>query len=188
MTATSALTAFALTRQKMDFPPAARIAMASAAGGLFALSLYVFMRWFLGYSPPTPWVRDAALAMHLVTVIPALPLGAYVLLSKKGGSRHKLLGKIWLGLMLTTAIATLFIRNINHGQFSWIHLFTLLTFIAIPQAIISARQGKIEQHKKHLRNFFLGSLVIAGAFTFIPGRTMWQWAFGDPVAVQPSHG
>ncbi len=91
-----------------------------------------------------------------------------------------MLGKIWLALMFTTAIATVFIRNINDGQFSWIHLFTLLTFISVPRAILTARQGKIAAHKRHLRNFFLGSLIIAGSFTFIPGRTMWQWAFASP--------
>ena len=79
-----------------------------------------------------------------------------------------------------TAMATIFIRNVNDGQFSWIHAFTLLTFIAIPQAIISARRGDIEAHKRHLRNFFIGALVVAGLTAFAPGRTMWQWAFGTP--------
>ena len=175
-------TAFAprLSRQKFDLSPAMRIAAASASALLLALCLYAFARWMLGFAPATPWVRDVALATHLATVIPAIPLGAYVILSKKGGARHKLLGKIWLTLMFVTAIATIFIRNINHGNFSWIHLFTLLSFVAVPKAIITARQGKIELHKKHLRNFFVGALVIAGLTAFTPGRTMWQWAFGQP--------
>ncbi len=80
--------------------------------------------------------------------------------------------------MFVTAISTLFIRNFNDGQFSWIHIFTLITFIAIPQAIVSARRGKIKAHKIHLRNFFIGALVLAGITSFAPGRTMWQWAFG----------
>lgn len=174
------MSTFALSRQKIDYSPAARVAMAGAAGGLFALSLYGALRWLLGYAPPTPWVHDLALTVHLLTVIPALPLGAYVLLAKKGGDRHRTLGKIWLGLMFVTAMATLFIRNVNDGQFSWIHLFTLLTFISVPRALMSARSGDIPAHKRHLRNFFVGSLIIAGGFTFIPGRTMWQWAFGSP--------
>lgn len=166
--------------QDFDLPRWLRISAASAAILLLALCTYGFLRWMLGFAPATPWVRDAALATHLITVIPAIPLGTYVILSRKGGARHKLLGKIWLALMFVTAIATIFIRNINDGQFSWIHAFTLLTFIAIPQAIVSARQGRIEAHKKHLRNFFIGALVIAGLTAFAPGRTMWQWAFGTP--------
>ncbi|MCY7338818.1 MAG: DUF2306 domain-containing protein [Sphingomonas bacterium] len=176
------MTVFALplSTQKFDLPPAVRIAAASASALLLALCVYAFLRWMLGYAPPTPWVKDIALSVHLATVIPAIPLGAYVILSRKGGARHKLLGKIWLSLMFVTAIATIFIRNINDGNFSWIHLFTLLTFVAVPQAILTARQGKIDEHKKHLRNFFLGALIIAGLTAFTPGRTMWQWAFDKP--------
>ncbi len=183
----TAITAPRLSAQAFDLPRWERIACASAATLLFALCTYAVIRWLLGFAPATPWVRDVALATHLITVIPAIPLGTFVILSRKGGARHKLLGKIWLALMFTTAIATIFIRNVNDGQFSWIHLFTLLTFVAVPQAIITARQGKIEAHKKHLRNFFIGALVIAGLTAFAPGRTMWQWAFADPVVAQASH-
>ena len=174
------MTTAATAPQPFDLPKGVRLAAASAAGLLFALCVYAVIRWLLGLAPATPWVRDAALATHLITVIPAIPLGTYVILSRKGGARHKLLGKIWLSLMFVTAISTIFIRNVNHGQFSWIHLFTLLTFIAVPQAIISARQGRIESHKKHVRNFFIGALVVAGLTAFAPGRTMWQWAFASP--------
>ena len=169
-----------LPAQEFDLPKWLRLTAASTAMLLLALCTYAVLRWMLGFAPATPWVRDVALATHLITVIPAIPLGAYVILSRKGGARHKTLGKIWLTLMFVTAISTIFIRNLNHGQFSWIHLFTLLTFVAVPQAVISARQGKIEAHKKHLRNFFIGALVIAGLTAFAPGRTMWQWAFGTP--------
>ena len=168
--------------QEFDLPPAVRTIIGAAAMILFALCLYAFGRWTLGYAPATPWVRDVALATHLVTVVPAVPLGAYVILTRKGGARHKLLGQIWLSLMFVTAVSTIFIRNVNDGQFSWIHVFTLLTFIAVPQAILAARQGKIDAHKKHVRNFFIGALVIAGLTAFAPGRTMWQWAFGQPTA------
>jgi len=166
--------------QEFDLPKWLRVTAASAAMVLLALCVYAVIRWMLGFAPATPWVRDVALATHLLTVIPAIPLGSYVFLSRKGGARHRLLGKIWLALMFLTAISTIFIRNVNDGHFSWIHLFTLLTFVAVPQAIISARQGRIEAHKKHLRNFFIGALVIAGLTAFAPGRTMWQWAFGHP--------
>lgn len=172
------------TAQNFDLPPAVRIATASVSMLLFALCVYAMTRWLLGLAPETPWVRDVALTVHLATVIPAIPLGAYVILSRKGGTRHKLLGKIWLSLMFVTAIATFFIRNVNDGQLSWIHLFTLLTFVSVPMAIVTARQGKIEAHKKHVRNFFIGALVIAGLTAFAPGRTMWQWAFGHPVVRQ----
>ena len=177
-----------LPAQRFDLSPASRVIIASAAALLFAFAVYGLLRWLLGFAPPTPWVADVALATHLATVIPAIPLGAYVILARKGGAHHKILGRIWLSLMFVTAISTLFIRNFNDGQFSWIHIFTLITFVAIPQAIVSARRGKITMHKIHLRNFFIGALIVAGITSFAPGRTMWQWAFGDPAVEQPSHG
>ena len=164
--------------QPFDVPPAVRLAIALASGGLFALTSYAILRWLLGIAPPTPWVRDFALSVHLITVIPAIPLGGYLFATRKGGPRHRLLGKIWLGLMLTTAISTIFIRNLANGGFSWIHLLTLLTLVSVPQALLSARRGDIAAHRKHMVTFYLGSLIIAGGFTFLPGRTMWQWAFG----------
>lgn len=167
-----------LSTQRFDLSPTVRVAITSASALLFAFAVYGVIRWMLGLAPPTPWVADVALATHLATVIPAIPLGAYVILSRKGGARHKSLGMIWLSLMFVTAISTLFIRNFNDGRLSWIHLFTLITFIAIPQAIISARRGKIAAHKINMRNFFIGALIIAGITSFAPGRTMWQWAFG----------
>jgi uncharacterized membrane protein len=156
----------------------ARGALAVAGGLLFSLAIYAAARSALGIAPPTPWVRDFALLLHLTTVIPAIPLGLYIFLARKGGARHKLLGKIWLALMGSTAIATLFIRNIESGGFSWIHIFSVLTLIAIPKAILTARRGQIERHKSHLIALFVGALLIAGAFSFLPGRTMWTWAFG----------
>lgn len=177
-----------LSTQRIDLSSTQRVAIASASALLFAFAAYGLVRWLLGFAPPTPWVADIALATHLATVIPAIPLGAYVILVRKGGTRHKTFGTIWLSLMFVTAVSTLFIRNFNDGRLSWIHVFTLITFIAIPQAIVSARRGKIETHKIHLRNFFIGALIIAGVTSFAPGRTMWQWAFGDPAVEQPSHG
>lgn len=164
--------------QRFDLAQKQRLALSIAGGMVSALALYAVLRWSLGYAPPTPWARSTALAIHLATVIPAIPLGAYVLFGRKGGPRHRLLGRIWLSLMTVTAISTIFIRNLNGGQFSWIHLFTLLTFIAVPRAILSARAGRIEEHRKHMVGFYTGALLLAGLTAFLPGRTMWQWAFG----------
>ena len=77
-----------LPAQQFDLPQWQRIAAASAAMLLLAFCIYAILRWMLGFAPATPWVRDVALATHLITVIPAIPLGAYVILSRKGGARR----------------------------------------------------------------------------------------------------
>lgn len=168
----------ALAAAGFDLSPTVRKILLVAGSLLFGLAAYAVGRSALGVAPPTPWVRDFALLLHLSTVIPAIPLGLYIFLTRKGGARHKLLGKIWLGLMGTTAVATLFVRNMESGGFSFIHIFSLLTLIAIPRAIITARRGQIARHKSHLLGVFTGALLVAGAISFAPGRTMWIWAFG----------
>lgn len=161
-----------------DLKPVTRAVLLVAGSALFGLALFAIARAVLGLAPPTPWVRSAALLLHISTVIPAIPLGLYIFLTRKGGARHRLLGKIWLGLMGTTALATFFIRNIGDGGLSWIHIFSVLTLIGIPKAILTARRREIAKHKAHLLQLFIGALLIAGGASFLPGRTMWQWAFG----------
>ncbi|MBA4094690.1 MAG: hypothetical protein C0489_11460 [Candidatus Accumulibacter sp.] len=162
----------------VDLMPAARTALALAGGSLLLLVLYAAGRAAFGLAPATPWVRDAALAVHLATVIPALPLGLYVFLARKGGARHKALGKLWLLLMAVTAVATLFIRNVGEGGFSFIHLFSVLTLIGIPKVVTTARRGDIAAHRAHLLRLFVGAMLVAGSLSFLPGRTMALWAFG----------
>jgi uncharacterized membrane protein len=162
----------------IDNRPWVRNAVLLLAAALLATCLLGLFRWVTGLAPPTPGVHRPALAIHMATIIPAIPLGAYVLFVKKGGPRHRLLGRIWLGLMLTSALATIFIKNLNQGHFSWIHLLTLLTLLMVPRAYLAARRRDFATHRKVVLGLYVSALLIAGLFTFLPGRTMWQWAFG----------
>ena len=45
--------------------------------------------------------------LHLATVLPAFVIGAFQLLRRKGTPGHKLLGKIYMVLMLATGFITL---------------------------------------------------------------------------------
>lgn len=163
--------------QKFDLSPRRRLALSLGGGAVSLIASYAVIRALLGFAGQVDWARNLALTVHLATVIPAMPLGAYVLFRRKGGANHRLLGRIWLALMFTTAVSTIFIREINEGDFSFIHIFTVLTFIAVPKAILTARQGRIAEHRQHLAGFYAGALLIAGLFSFLPGRTMWHWAF-----------
>jgi uncharacterized membrane protein len=110
------------------------------------------------------------LGLHIATVIPALPLGGYVLWSRKGNARHKLLGRIWAMLMMITAIASLGLRS-NDGAMSPIHIFSFMTLISIPLGIYYARIGNIAAHIGAMRGPYIG-MAIAGVFAFAPGRIL----------------
>lgn len=81
---------------------------------------------------------DFNIAIHLVVSSLAIPLGAWVLWRKKGDKLHKLAGRTFSGLILIACISSLGIRGPN-GEFSYIHLLTLFTFLAICMALISIK-------------------------------------------------
>ena len=120
--------------------------------------------------------------LHLATVVPAFAIGAFQLFRRKGTPSHKLLGKIYMLLMLATALITLAMpaevgpRFLNH--FGFIHAFSFLTLFSVPTAYIAARRGNIKAHRGAMLGLYLGGILIAGAFAFSPGRMLHQWLFG----------
>ncbi|MGB3753193.1 MAG: DUF2306 domain-containing protein [Parerythrobacter sp.] len=151
----------------------AGMTIASAQGGGFASdAAKVAARdsGFLGWP----------IVVHLATAFPALLLGPVVLWRKKGDAAHRLLGRCWAALMLATAILTAFIRTPGGGiagtGFSFIHLFTLWTFVSLPYAIWMVRRGNVAAHKSAMTGLYIG-LCLAGVFTFIPGRVLGNLVF-----------
>ena len=118
-----------------------------------------------------PW-----LVVHLAAVLPALPLGAYVLVRRKGDRLHRLLGRVWVMLMLLTALSSFGLRGMT-GGFSWIHLLSILTLVSVPRSVVMAMRGNIRAHMRGMRIVY-AALVAAGAFAFLPGRLLGAWLFG----------
>jgi uncharacterized membrane protein len=65
------------------------------------------------------------------------------------------------------------------GPWSPIHLLSIYVLIMVPLAVLAARRHVVERHRRHMLGLFLGALVIAGAFTFWPGRIMHAVVFGS---------
>jgi len=63
--------------------------------------------------------------VHMTAALTALVLGTVQLARPKGTYSHKTLGWVWVTLMLTVAVSSLWIPSFLH--FTWIHLFTALT-------------------------------------------------------------
>jgi uncharacterized membrane protein len=112
--------------------------------------------------------------LHLFTVVPCFVIGTTLLIIKKGTKIHKQMGRIYMVLMLFTATVTLFMPSeigptlLNH--FGWIHLFSILTIYTVPTAYLAIKKGKVKVHKRKMVLLYFGALIIAGGFTFAPGR------------------
>ena len=109
---------------------------------------------------------------HLATIVPAALIGAYLLLRQKGTPGHRLLGKIYILLMVVTAVITLFITAESgptlSNHFSFIPLFIILVLYSVPAPYFAARTHDIKSHKFHMLGVYLGAVLIAGAFTLAP--------------------
>jgi uncharacterized membrane protein len=118
--------------------------------------------------------------LHLATVLPALAIGTWqIFFSAKGASTHRALGYVYLALMTITAITTMFIHEINPDGFmglSGIHLLALLTLWGVYTAVAGARRHDVNRHRGAMLGLYAG-ILIAGALTFLPGRTMHRMFF-----------
>jgi len=162
-----------------QFEPHAAMRVVLVGGGaiLTIVTLLAILRSVFGLSALSFGSLPPMVQLHLATVMPCIPLGAWLFFAPKGTALHRTLGKIWCLLMLVTAISTLFIRDVNGGDFSFIHIFTAATLIGVPLAVIRARRGMIREHVRVLTGLYIGALLIAGGFAFFPGRDMWLMAF-----------
>lgn len=116
--------------------------------------------------------------IHLGAALTAFVIGAIQIFGPKGTGLHRVLGWIWIIFMVVVAGTSLFIRIINHGSFSFIHIFSIATLISAPLIVYAARKHQVDLHKRRAITLYVGALLIAGLFTLFPGRLMWAIFFG----------
>ena len=154
-----------------DIGPVARTAVSLACFTMSFAVIVALGRAGLGMVENLHHYAKLPVIIHVATVLPAIPLGGYLLLTRKGTALHKQLGKVWLVLMLITATSAIFIQS--SGGFSFIHLFVPITFHAAWKTVATARRGDIKAHKNHLVFTYLTALMIPGIVAFaLPGRLM----------------
>lgn len=107
--------------------------------------------------------------VHLATATLALGLGTANLVLAKGTLRHRVVGWVWIAAMAFVTLSSFSIRELNAGQFSWIHGLTVWTLISMAIALFSIRRGWVRMHAGFMVGTMAG-LLAAGAFAPMPGR------------------
>lgn len=139
-------------------------------------ALYDLKECFMSLEPLLN--ASAAVRLHTFPAIAAFALGAIQLAAPKGTLPHRALGWIWVVLMSLVALSSFFIHTIcTVGPFSVIHLLSIVTLVALPLGVWRARRREIGAHRRTMQLLFLGALLVAGIFTFMPGRIMHDVAF-----------
>lgn len=121
-----------------------------------------------------------AIQIHAGAAILSFVLGTLVLLLRKGTRLHKAMGRIWVALMVTVALSSFLITEVRmFGPYSLIHLLSIVTLVGLVRAIQAIRRGDVKAHRANMVGLYGGALILAGAFTLVPGRRMHTVLFAD---------
>lgn len=115
------------------------------------------------------------IVLHVAFAVGALLVAVVQFSGAKGNRRHRLLGWVWVALMSGVAATSVFIRDYgmpNLFGYTPIHLFTVLTIVTLPLAVVHARRHDVVRHAASMKGLFVGGLLVAGLATLIPGRRL----------------
>ena len=118
--------------------------------------------------------------LHAFAAMAAFVLGIVQFSAPKGTLPHRTIGWIWVGIMVVVAGSSFWIHQIRlWGPWSPIHLLGILTLVMLPLGVWYAHNHVVTGHKTVMISIFCGGLLIAGLFTFVPGRIMHAVVFGN---------
>jgi uncharacterized membrane protein len=116
--------------------------------------------------------------LHLMFALLAIIAGAIQLICKKGTTLHKALGYVWVMAMVVICLSSFGIRTIMPDGFFYgfspIHLLSIWVLFQLARGVYFARKYEIAHHRKCMVYTYIGGLLIAGAFTLMPGRFLYK--------------
>lgn len=121
------------------------------------------------------------LVTHVAAALLSVGLGLVQLLRRKGDLRHRLLGRVWVVLMLWTAVSSFWIRHLREGAFSWLHVLSLVTLVTVTLGVVSIRRGDVRGHRANMTGSWLGALAAMVFALAVPDRMLPTFAVGDPL-------
>ena len=115
-------------------------------------------------------------AIHLAAALVSVALGAWQLMARRIGLRHRGVGYLWITAMAVTALSSFWIKGPLGRDwldgFSFIHGLSLWTLVSLAIAVNLARQRRIPAHRRWMQTTFV-SLIVAGVLAAVsPGRVL----------------
>ena len=118
---------------------------------------------------------------HVVAALTSVVLGGHQVWRRpKGDARHRLLGRVWVVLILWTAISSFWIRHINDGAFSWLHVLSVVTLVTVTLGIVTAKRGNLRAHRNNMVGSWLGACGAMVAAMAVPVRMIPTYAVAQP--------
>jgi uncharacterized membrane protein len=121
------------------------------------------------------------LATHAFAASVALPLGGWQLFRPtKGDHQHRLIGRTWVGLMLYVSFTSFWIKELRPGQFSAIHILSVVTIVTVSLGLFAAIRGDIKSHRGNMIGSWLGLLGAFIGAVAVPVRAIPTFVVTDP--------
>ena len=152
---------------------------------LAAVGVMVAIGVIFALGRPRPHAFDAALfarqprviQAHVIAAVLALLLGLAQFAGPKGNTVHRVIGWTWALLMVTVSVSSFAMLSLG-GGLNPIHALSAAVLVLVPLGVIAARRGDVARHRGYMTGVFVFGLIVAGAFTFVPGRLMWRLFLG----------
>ena len=124
------------------------------------------------------WTMPFSVQIHVVSVALAFFAGLTIFALPKGTGFHRILGWTFVVAMIgAAATSIMMIADFNTGV-NFLHIFTIVTAVSLTLGLRAIWRGDVRSHAYNMIGLFIGGLLVAGAFSFIPGRLMWRMLFG----------
>jgi uncharacterized membrane protein len=120
--------------------------------------------------------------LHVAAALLSVVVGPVAIFRRSRDIVHRTAGRVWIAGMAATAISSFWIsEDPMFGRFSIIHVLSVVTLVGLVSAFRAIRAGDVARHGATKRALYAQALMLAGAFTFFPGRLMSQAFFpGTP--------
>lgn len=131
-------------------------------------------------------LQSPVIAIHLASALAATAIGPVALWARMGAEKrprlHRAAGYAWVVLMLTTAVSAVFISaqaGPSWRGFGLVHLLVPFTLVMLALAFVALARRNLAGHKSLMQKLYIGSCVVAGGFTLLPGRLLGHWLWSS---------
>ena len=135
------------------------------------------MPWSIDLAPF--FAAPFAVQLHTAAAIVAFLVGAVQMFGPGFGRLlHICLGILWVSAMAVVVLSSVFIRDLFAVGPSMITIFIPITTVGLVIGLWRLAHRDFRGHGAAMRILYVSAMLIAGGFTFVPGRLMHQLAFG----------
>lgn len=126
------------------------------------------------------------IAIHMAAALAAVAIGPLALWARRSRDQrprlHRAAGYAWVTLMLMVAVSAVFIsgdKGPRLAGFGVIHLLVPVTLGLIALSFYFLVRGNVTAHRRIMQGTYVGSCLVAGAFTLLPNRLLGQWLWSQ---------